>query len=304
MDRFQAMTVFAKVVEQGSFARAAERLDISTSACSRLVAELEAHLDTRLLNRTTRRLSLTESGQGFYERCVQLLADLGDAELAAAESAAKPRGTIRLTTSINFGIRHVSPAIAEFIATYPEVKFDLSLADRVIDLVDEGYDLAIRIGTAGGETVVARPLGQARMIACASPAYLKKHGTPKAPGDLARHACVTYEYVSERGVWRFQSKDGREHLARVSGPLHSNNGDVLAAAAVTGVGIVYEPDFIVGPDLKAGRLVPVLADYSHAVLPIFAVYPSRRYLSAKVRVFVDFLARRFAKADWCGGPTS
>ena len=154
MDRLQAMTVFAKVVEQGSFARAAERLDISTTACSRLVADLEAHLDTRLLHRTTRRLSLTESGQGFYERCVQLLADLEEAELAAAESAAKPRGTVRLTTSINFGIRHVSPAIADFIVKYPQVKFDLSLADRVVDLVEEGYDLAVRIGTEIGRAHV------------------------------------------------------------------------------------------------------------------------------------------------------
>src|SRR3990170_4865183 len=145
------MTVFAKVVEQGSFARAAERLSISASACSRPVAELEAHLGSRLLNRTTRRLSLTEIGQGFYERCVQLLADLGEAEQAAAETAARPRGTLRLTTSINFGVRHVSPAIGAFLAKYPEVKFDVSLSDRIVDLVEEGYDLAIRIGSAGGE---------------------------------------------------------------------------------------------------------------------------------------------------------
>ena len=301
MDRFQAMTVFAKVVEQGGFARAAERLAISTSACSRLVADLEAHLDTRLLNRTTRRLSLTESGQGFYERCVQLLADLDEAEHTVAESAAKPRGTVRLTTSINFGIRHVSPAIGEFLARYPEVKFDVSLADRVVDLVEEGYDLAIRIGTSGGETVVARKLGEARMIACASPGYLKKHGMPRTPEDLARHACVTYEYVSVRGVWLFRDKDGREYAPRVSGPLHSNNGDLLAAAAATGIGIVYEPEFIVGPDLKAGRLKAVLQDYAFNTLPIYAVYPSRRYLPAKVRVFIDFLAGRFARPDWCGG---
>jgi DNA-binding transcriptional LysR family regulator len=298
MDRFQAMTVFAKVVEQGSFARAAERLAISTSACSRLVADLEAHLDTRLLNRTTRRLSLTESGRGFYERCVQLLADLGDAELAAGGSAARPRGTLRLTTSINFGVRHLSPAIGAFVAKHPEVKFDVSLSDRVVDLVEEGYDLAVRIGSAGGETVVARRLGEARMIACASPDYLKRHGTPRAPEDLARHACLTYEYMPVRGQWPFRGKDGRELAVRVAGPVHSNNGDLLAAAAVSGVGIVYEPEFILGPDLKAGRLVPVLAGYGTAPAPIYAVYPSRRYLSAKVRAFVDFLAERIAKADW------
>ena len=299
MYRLQAMTVFAKVVEQGSFARAAERLDISTSACSRQVAELEAHLDTRLLNRTTRRLSLTESGQAFYERCVQLLADLEEAELAAAESAARPRGTIRLTTSINFGVRHVSPAIGAFMAKYPQVRFDVSLSDRIVDLVEEGYDLAVRIGSAGGETVVARRLGEARMIACAAPAYLKQYGTPKAPEDLARHRCLTYEYLHARNLWQFRDRDGRERAVRVTGPLHSNNGDLLAAAAVQGVGIAFEPDFILGPDLKAGRLVPLLQSFAAPASPIYAVYQSRRYLSAKVRAFVDFLAERFSgKSGW------
>jgi DNA-binding transcriptional LysR family regulator len=298
MDRFQAMTAFAKVVEQGSFARAAERLSISTSACSRQVAELEAHLEARLLNRTTRRLSLTESGKSFYERCVQLLADLEDAEQSAAGSTARAHGTLRVTTSINFGVRHVSPAIGAFLAVYPEVKFDVSLSDRIVDLVEEGYDLAIRIGAAGGETVVARKLGEARMVACASPAYLEAHGGPKTPEELARHPCLTYEYTPVRNVWPFRGKDGREHAVRVSGPLHSNNGDLLAAAAVAGVGIAYEPEFILGPDLKAGRLVPILTSYSAPPGPIYAVYPSRRYLSAKVRAFVDFLAQRFAGASW------
>src|SRR3990172_2864268 len=282
MNRFQAMTVFAKVVEQGSFARAAERLSISTSACSRQVAELEAHLGSRLLNRTTRRLSFTESGQGFYERCVQLLADLEDAELAAGEGVAKPRGTIRLTTAINFGVRHVSPAIGAFLAKYPEVKFDVSLSDRIVDLVEEGYDLAIRIGSAGGETVGARKLGAARMVGCAAPAYLKAHRAPQTPPDLARHPCLTYEYMPLRNVWPFRGKDGRDHAVRVSGPLHSNNGDLLAAAAVAGVGIAYEPEFILGPDLKAGRLVPILTSYSAPLGPIYAVYPIRPYLTTEI----------------------
>ncbi|MEW6689502.1 MAG: LysR family transcriptional regulator [Pseudomonadota bacterium] len=299
MDRLQAMSVFAKVVEQGSFARAAARLGISTSACSRRVAELEAHLDARLLNRTTRRLSLTESGQAFYERCVQLLADLEEAELAAAASGARPRGTIRLTTSVTFGVRHVSPAIGEFLAKVPEVSFDVSLSDRIVDLVEEGYDLAIRIGAAGGETVVARKLGEVRMIACASPAYLRRHGAPKTPEDLARHRCLTYEYLQARRLWTFRDRDGRERAVRVSGPLHSNNGELLAAAAVQGVGIAFEPDFILAPDLGAGRLVPVLQAFAAPAAPIYAVYQSRRYLSAKVRAFVDFLAGRFSgRGGW------
>lgn len=294
MDRFQSMSVFAKVVEQGSFARAAERLGISTSACSRHVADLEAHLATRLLQRTTRRLSLTEGGQAFYERCVQLLADLEDAEGAAAASSARPRGTIKLTCSINFGIRHVAPAIGAFQAQHGEVRFDVTLADRIVDLVEEGYDLAIRIGATGGETVVARRLGESRLVCCASRAYLERHGTPRSPEDLARHRCLSYEYLPQRGVWQFRDRSGRERPVRVSGPLHSNNGDLLAAAAAQGVGIALEPDFMVGDDLKAGRLVRVLEAFAAPVSAIYAVYPSRRYLSAKVRAFVDYLAARFA----------
>ncbi|TAN54224.1 MAG: LysR family transcriptional regulator [Betaproteobacteria bacterium] len=288
------MSVFAKVVEQGSFARAAERLGISTSACSRHVADLEAHLATRLLQRTTRRLSLTEGGQAFYERCVQLLADLEDAEGAAAASSARPRGTIKLTCSINFGIRHVAPAIGAFQAQHGEVRFDVTLADRIVDLVEEGYDLAIRIGAAGGETVVARRLGESRLVCCASRAYLERHGTPRSPEDLAGHRCLSYEYLPQRGLWQFRDRSGRERPVRVSGPLHSNNGDLLAAAAAQGMGIALEPDFMVGDELKAGRLVRVLEAFAAPVSAIYAVYPSRRYLSAKVRAFVDYLAARFA----------
>lgn len=296
MDRLQAIGVFSKVVEQGSFARAAERLGISTSACSRHVSELEAHLGARLLQRTTRRLSLTESGQAFYERSVQLLADLDEAEREASASATRPRGTIKLTCSINFGVRHVAPAIATFLARYPEVRFDVSLSDRIVDLVEEGYDLALRIGTARGETVVARRLGETRLVCCASPEYLKRHGTPRSPEDLARHRCFTYEYLPSRNLWQFRDRAGRERPVRVSGPLHANNGDLLAAAAVQGVGIALEPDFIVGAELAAGRLVPVLESFTAPVSQIYAVYPSRRYLSAKVRAFVEFLAERFAGA--------
>ncbi|OGA71371.1 MAG: LysR family transcriptional regulator [Betaproteobacteria bacterium RIFCSPLOWO2_12_FULL_67_28] len=294
MDRFQAMAVFVKVVEQGSFARAAGRLGISTSACSRQIADLERHLDARLLHRTTRRLSLTESGQSFHERCVQLLADLEEAEIAAAASTATPRGTIRLTCSINFGVRHLSPAIGAFLARHPEVRFDVALSDRIVDLVDEGYDMAVRIGGTGGANVVARRLGETRVVCCAAPDYLERHGTPHSPEELAKHRCLTYEYLQSRNLWQFRDRSGRERPVRVSGPLHSNNGDLLAAAAVQGVGIALEPGFIVGADLKAGRLVPLLESYAAPVSPIYAVYASRRYLSAKVRAFVDFLAGRFA----------
>ena len=296
MDRLAAIQVFAQVVESGSFAKAAERLGLSTSAASRHIAELEGRLQTRLLNRTTRRVSLTESGRAFYERAVQFLADLGEAEQEASSAAVVPRGTIRLTTSVNFGVRHVAPAIAEFMARHPEVRFDVSLSDRV-DLVEEGLDLAIRIGPPGPDNLVARKLGETRLVPCASPQYLAKHGAPKTPEELEHHNCFTYEYVSH--VWRFRDRSGAERAVRVAGRLHSNNGDLLAEVAAQGAGIVFEPAFIVGPDVRAGRLVPLLQDFMPPPVPIYALYPSRKHLSAKVRRFVEFLIERFAQAqDW------
>ncbi len=299
MDRFDAIQVFAQVVESGSFAKAAERLGLSTSAASRQVAELESHLQTRLLNRTTRKVSLTETGRAFYERSVQLLTDLAEAEQEASRAAVEPRGTIRLTTSVNFGVRHVAPAIADFLAQHPGVRFDVSLSDRVVDLVEEGFDLGIRIGTPGADNLVARKLGETRLVPCAAPAYLATHGAPAAPEDLTRHNCFTYEYVSPRNLWRFQDRAGAERNVRVSGTLHSNNDDLLAEAAVRGVGIVFAPAFVVGADVRAGRLVPLLQDYVPRPVPIYAVYPSRKHLSAKVRRFVDALIARFADSqDW------
>lgn len=299
MDRFQALRVFSQVVEAGSFSGAAERLGLSTTATSRHVAELEAHLQTRLLNRTTRRVSLTESGRAFYERAVQLLADLDEAEQEASRAAVVPRGTVRLTTSINFGVRHVAPAIAAFLAAHPGVRFDVSLSDRIVDLVEEGFDLAVRIGARGSDNVVARTLGETRLVPCASPAYLKAHGAPRVPEDLAGHNCFTYEYGTARGVWSFRDPAGAERSVRVGGSLHSNSGDLLAEAAAQGAGIVFEAAFIVGPEVRAGRLVPLLEEFVSAPLPIYAVYPSRKHLSAKVRLFVEFLLERFAGAqDW------
>jgi DNA-binding transcriptional LysR family regulator len=303
MDRFAAYRVFAQVVESGSFARAAERLDLSTSAVSRHVGELEAHLQTRLLNRTTRKLSLTETGTAFFSRCVQLLHDLEEAEAEASKAAVEPRGTIRLTAAVNFGVRHLAPQLAQFLAAHKGVKFDVQLSDRVVDLVEEGFDLGIRIGGTGGENLVARRLGETRMFPCASPAYLRERGVPKAPADLAGHNCFTYEYLEPRNFWLFVDAKGGEHRIRISGTLHSNNGDLLAEAAVRGAGIVFEPGFIVGPEIRAGRLVPLLQDYVAPSLPIFAIYPTRRHLSAKVRVFVDFLSKVFAGTDdWVSIP--
>jgi DNA-binding transcriptional LysR family regulator len=294
MDRFNTLRVFTQVVELGGFSRAAERLGLSTTAVSRQVADLEAHLQTRLLNRTTRRLSLTESGQAFYGRAVQLLQDLQEAEQEASKAAITAHGTIRLTTSLNFGTHRVAPAIAGFLARHPDVKFDVQLSDRIVDLVEEGFDLAIRIGGAGAENLVARKLDETCLVPCAAPEYLAKHGTPRTPEDLAGHSCFTYEYAATRNQWSFRGPDGREHTVRVRGAVHANSGDLNSALAACGAGIAFEPDFIVGEDVRAGRLVALLPDYSVPPAPIYAVYPTRKHLSAKVRLFVGYLVERFA----------
>src|SRR5215470_8994468 len=231
MDRFAAITAFARVVEAGSFARAAERMGVSVSAVSRQVAELEAHLDVRLLNRTTRRLSLTESGQAFFDRSVQLLADLEEAETAVTSASILPRGTLRLTCSATFGSRHLAPAIAAFAARHPQMRFDVELSERFVDLVDEGFDLAVRIGGAGSQNVVARKVGATRVLCCASPSYLERHGEPREPEDLAKHQCLSYEYLPTRNVWTFRDPKGGERSVRIAGPVHSNNGRFLVGLA-------------------------------------------------------------------------
>jgi DNA-binding transcriptional LysR family regulator len=298
MDRFQAIATFVRVVESGSFARAAERLDVSVSSVSRQIADLEAHLDARLLNRTTRRLSLTESGRMFHERCVQLLADLDEAEQSANAGTVRPRGTLRLTCGVAFGTRHLAPAVAAFTARYPDMRLDVELSDRAVDLVEEGFDAAVRIGGIGSQNVVGRKVGTTHFVCCAAPSYLEVRGEPRHPDDLAKHACLTYAYSTQRDVWTFRDAGGTEHRVRIGGPIHANNGRFLVALAVAGSGVVCEPDFIVGPELRAGRLRRLLTGFEPPASAIHVVYPSRRHLSAKVRAFTDFAAERFATAEW------
>ena len=302
MDRFQALTAFAKVVESGSFVAAAGRLGVSVSAVSRHVAELEAHLNVRLLNRTTRRLSLTESGGVFYQHCVQLLADLDEAEESASAATVTPRGTLRLSAPVTFGERHIAPALAAFVERYPDMRFDVALSDRAVDLIEEGFDAAVRIGAIGSQNLVGRAVAATAMVCCAAPAYLRRHGEPERPDDLAGHECLTYEYASQRRTWLFRERNGSTRQVKVSGPMHANSGMFLAALAVEGCGIAREPDFIVEPELRAGRLVAILRAFQPAPSAIQLVYPSRRHLSAKVRVFADFLRERFAKAGWTSLP--
>ena len=299
MDRFAAAAAFVKVVEQGGFARAAERLGLSTSAVSRQIAELEQHLDVRLLNRTTRRLSLTEAGQAYHERCVQLLADLDEAEASVRPATIVPRGTLRLTCGVTFGERYLSPAIAEFAGLHPQLSFDLDLSDRAVDLVDEGFDLAVRIGAPGQQALVARRIGWTQLLCCAAPSYLERRGVPQTVDDLSAHDCFAYTYVATPNAWSFELPGGERRSVRVPVRHRANSGRMLVALAVAGLGITMEPDFIIAPEIRSGALVRVLPQFPGPRSPIAAVYPSRRHLSAKVRAFVDFLAARFAAGgEW------
>jgi DNA-binding transcriptional LysR family regulator len=293
MDRWAAMRAFVSVVEQGSFVAAASRLGISTSALSRQVADLEDHLGVRLLNRTTRRLSLTEGGQAFFERSVPLLNELEEAEAIVSQSAATPRGTLKLTCSNSLAQQWVAPAIARFVELYPDVDFDLVVADRLIDLVDEGFDLAIRAGRIGSDQLVARRLGGMELLVCAAPSYLARRGTPDTPADLAGHSTLSYAYSGTPGIWQLSGPAGDEEV-RVGSKLHANSGEALITAAVAGLGIVCEPDFMVAAALADGRLVRLLGHYTAMRGDIWAVYPSRRHLSQKVRLFVDHMAGAFA----------
>jgi DNA-binding transcriptional LysR family regulator len=305
MDQLAALQTFVRVVEAGSFVKAATQLGISTTSVSRLVVELESHLRTRLLQRTTRRLSLTAVGSEYFARAQQILGALEEADALAGAESMRPAGTLRVSAPVAFGTLHMPPLLAEFRATYPEVRVDIALADRVVDLVDEGFDVAIRIAAHLAPNLVARRLCTIRMVLCAAPAYLRTRGTPRAPADLAQHACLLYTLTQPPDIWKFAGPRGAV-TATVDGPLHSNNGELLRRAAIAGSGIVQLPTFMIGDDLGAKRLLPLLPRFTLAPLAAHAVYPTRRHLPAKVRAFVDLCALRLrdppAWDGWMGKP--
>lgn len=293
-----AMAVFARVVEAGSFSGAAAALGLSKSAVSKQVARLEDRLGVRLLNRTTRQLSLTEAGTAFYDHCRQLVADAEAAEAAVTHLASAPRGTLRVTAPMSFGQHHVAPALPAFLAAYPELSVDLQLNDRWVDVIEEGFDLAIRIGQLPDSSLVARRLAPMRRVLCAAPSYLKARGRLHHPRDLAAHSCLIYSYLASGREWRFQGPDGLVRV-QVSGPLEINNGDALLAATRAGAGIANLPSFIASADICAGRVENVLPQWRDPDAgAVQAVFPAGRNLSPKVRVFVDFLARQFGPTPY------
>lgn len=297
MDKFQEMKVFAAVVDAGSFVRAAEAVNTSKTAVSRLVGELEARLGVRLIHRTTRRLSLTDEGAAFHARCKELLAGVDEAEAEITAHAGEVVGQLRLNVPVSFGLLHLAPLWADFLHQHPKVTLDVSLADRLVDLVDEGYDLAVRIARLPSSSLISRQLTSTRMMLCASPVYLRERGRPEAPADLASHAVLAYTLLSTGDSWEFDGPAGRVAV-KVSPRLLSNNGETCVAAALLHQGVILQPSFLVAQHLASGALVELMPQYRSMELGVYAVYPTRRHLPAKVRVMVDYLAQAFRERHW------
>ena len=296
MQDLSGIAVFAAVVESGSFTAAADKLGQSKSAISKQVTRLESRLGAQLLARTTRKLSLTEVGQAFYERCQRIIAEAEEAELAVTHLQDVPRGKLRVTAPLTFGIAYLAPALPDFMKTYDELAVDIEFNDRRVDILQEGFDLAIRIGSLEDSSLIAKRIAQSRFAVLAAPQYLEEFGTPAHPRDLEGHNCLTYSYQESPQSWRFRDPENprQEMSVRVSGSLMTNNGNALAAAGAAGMGIQQAPTFICADHIRSGCLVPILEDYAPEPLGIYALYPPNRHLSAKVRVFIDFLVARFS----------
>jgi DNA-binding transcriptional LysR family regulator len=295
MDRFENAKVFAAVVESGGFTAAAERLGLSRAAASKHVQQLEERLGARLLDRTTRRVSVTEAGRVFYQQCRRILSDLEDAERAAGELHNEPRGELRVIAPTNFGLAEIGTAITDLLLAYPRLHINLTFNDHGADPIEGGYDVAICVGRPRGTSasLIIRKLNTSRRILCAAPDYLKRRGIPKEPEDLSSHDCLSYSYLEEPDEWHLIGRDG-ERVVKVSGPIVTSHRQVLRTAAVRGLGIAYGPIIFFHDDLVAGRVVRVLPRFELPEATIYAVYPASRQLSAKVRAFNDFMARYFA----------
>jgi DNA-binding transcriptional LysR family regulator len=292
MDRLRALEVFVEVVRKEGFARAAEALDTSPANVTRYISDLEAHLHTRLLNRSSRRMSLTSSGEALFERAKSILDEVAEAEAIVSSATMQPRGLLRINAPLSFGVQHLAPLWPQFMEQYPDVQLEIALIDRVVDIVEEGYDMAVRISRAGSTSHVARKLASSHNILCAAPAYLAQHGAPATPADLLQHHCIGYSY-NATDEWVMLDPEGKQHTVKLPFAMRTNNGDTARAVALGGQGIIWQPTFLIGADLRAGRLVQVLPDYHLPDIDIQAVYPSRRHLSAKVRVMIDFLVEAF-----------
>ena len=299
MNRLEDLEAFVAVVEAGSFTQAADRLGIAKSAISRRVSALEARLGVELLRRTTRKLSLTETGQSFYDRSARILADLDEAESAAAQSHGELKGQLRVALPLSFSLRHMSAPIADFAALHPGVSFDLDLNDRRIDLLEAGADLALRIGQLGDSSLIARRLFDVRTVVVASPGYVEERGAPGTPAELIDHDCLVYTNLPDPRRWVCRDSQGQSVEVIVDVAMSASSGDFICEQAIRGRGIAMQPTFIAGDYVASGELVPLLTDYQWPVTPAYAVYPPTRHLSYRVRAFIDFLVETFAGTpDW------
>lgn len=293
----QQITSFLAVVRSGSFVAAADATGFSKAAVSRHVAELEERLGVRLLHRTTRRLSLTDDGQRFHARAGELLAAMEELEAETVSSGGEATGLLRINAPVTFGNLHLAPLWPRFTAAHPKVSLDITLNDRLVDLVEEGYDLAIRIAKLTQSQLVSRPLATTRVVLCASPGYLAAHGTPTHPRELAEHRVLAYSYWADADAWRFSGPDGATEV-RVHPRIHTNSGDTCRVAALEDQGIILQPDFLVGPDLERGTLIELMPQYRSIELGIYAVYATRKHLPMKTRHLVDFLVESFRRKSW------
>ncbi|MDX1466123.1 MAG: LysR family transcriptional regulator [Halomonas sp.] len=292
MDRIDAMRAFIMVVTEGSFTRAAEHLEMSPQLVSKYVAQLEQHLGVRLLNRTTRKLHLTEAGTRYYPRAQQVLTDIDDMEHQLGDLQTQARGLLRISAPVSFATRHLASLLSDFQRAHPAVSIDLQLNDRKVDIVEEGFDIALRIGHLKSSSLIAKRIAPVRVVMCASPEYLKRHGTPRHPEDLKTHRYLRYSYMEqEAGDSLFRWLPGRD--PHRGGDLVSNNGDVLVESAMAGAGIVLQPTFIAGAAIKAGTLRVILPEHEPKPMSLYAVYAHRQLLASKVRCFVDFMEGYF-----------
>ncbi|WP_439287608.1 LysR family transcriptional regulator [Lonepinella sp. BR2904] len=289
MDKLNAISVFCKVIETQSFTQTAQLENISVAMASKLVAQLEEHLQTRLLNRTTRKISPTEAGLVYYQHCQPILAELNEADASISDLSSSLQGNLLVSVPMDFGLRFISPNLAEFAKANPNLHIEIDFSDRRVDLMSEGYDVALRIGNLQDSSLVAKKLATTTMHFVASPDYIAKHGKPKTPTDLQHHDCLLYKASGNQIYWEFTHCDGKIQRIKMHSKLVSNNGLTLVEMAKAGVGIINQPYFLIEQDLTSGKLVELLTDYKQQTIDLHAIYPHRRYLSAKVKAFINFL---------------
>lgn len=298
MDRLKSLTTFVQVVENGGFSAAARRLNMSPTMASEHVQALEEQLGARLLQRTTRRISLTEAGQAYYENAARILSELEEADRRVGALQSAPRGRLRLHVGSHI-VRFVAPVLVEYMTRYPELSVELTMGERMVDLIEEGFDLAIRATVPADSSLVIRQLSAWRHVPCCSPSYLETHAAPRAPADLAQHNCLRYAFYPYGDEWRFAAPDGEAVSARVKGSLRTNSAEALRIAALGGIGIFLAPSFLVAEDLAAGRLVRLLEEYRPVAFAINAIYPHRAHVPAKIRGFIDLAVERLGtRPEW------